>query len=197
MMLMCGIPSVTLEGEKADWEKLLSRLDKLPTFGPEPAAWAKLLQPILRRFVQAFDGEPDVDFWGRICHRHSGGSGPTYLSGWITTFCVWSSEGKWQGPPLSSFGSPQRMGPSRKYSEKTQLILDGVQYPVIDADADVTVGFCEVDVKLNDNGEIFDCLMVSGHVGYQVEGNADTVRPFPAWFMFTKGEPKEVKEYWK
>lgn len=30
----CGIPS----GEKADWEKLVSRLDKLPTFGPEPAA---------------------------------------------------------------------------------------------------------------------------------------------------------------
>ena len=101
MCLMCGIPSVTLEGEKSDWERLLTRLDKLDSFGEEPKAWAAMLRPILIRFVGAFDGEPDVDFWSRVCHYHSQGSGPSYLSGWITAFCVWSSEGKWQGPPIS------------------------------------------------------------------------------------------------
>jgi hypothetical protein len=67
-------------------------------------------------------------------------------------------------------------------------------YPVINSN-DVPVGFCEVDVKVNDNGEEFDCLMVSGHVAHRAEGNVDTVCPFSAWFMFTKGEPREDKEY--
>ena len=59
---MCGIPSVTLEGEKSDWERLLARLDKLDSFGEEPKAWAAMLRPILSCFVKAFDGEPDIDF---------------------------------------------------------------------------------------------------------------------------------------
>ena len=84
---MCGIPSVTLEGEKSDWERLLARLDKLDSFGEEPKIWAALLRPILTRFVRAFDGEPDVDFWSRVCHYHRHGSGQSYLSGWITAFC--------------------------------------------------------------------------------------------------------------
>jgi hypothetical protein len=181
---------VTLEGSKADWEKILSRLDKLPTFGPEPAAWAKLLRPILRRFIGAFDGEPDIDFWGRVCFHQRGGSGPDRLSGWITTFCVWTCEGKWQGPPLNLYSSavsedstvlPWPYG----YDPRQKLILDGVLYPAIDRQ-DVPVGFCEVDVKLIDNGKTFSCMMVSGHVARKIEGDAETLRPFPAWFMFMK-----------
>ncbi|KAF8954844.1 hypothetical protein BDZ97DRAFT_1862717 [Flammula alnicola] len=182
MELMCGIPSVTLEGEKSDWEKLLARIDKLDEFGPEPAAWASLLRPILTRFVKAFEGEPDVDFWGRVCHYHSGGSGPTYLSGWITAFCVWTNEGKWQGPSLTG---PQQ---SRNWLKIPKLTLDGVEYSIIDS-ADVPTGFCEVDVKLDDNGEVFDCMMVSGHLATRIEGEMkDSVRPLPSWFMFVKEE---------
>ena len=186
MMLMCGIPSVTLEGEKSDWERLLARLDKLDSFGEEPKAWAAMLRPILSRFVRAFDGKPDVDFWNRVCHYDFQGSGPTYLSGWITAFCVWSSEGKWQGLPLS--------GPSKNIFGETvsELVLDKVSYPVIDSD-DVPVGYCEVDVKLDDNGEVLSCMMVSGHLAYSVEGKKkDTVRPLASWFMFVKGEPRKV-----
>ena len=68
MSLLCGIPSVTLEGEKSDWELLLARADKLDSFGEEPKAWAVLLRPILTRFVRAFDGKPNVDFWSRVSH---------------------------------------------------------------------------------------------------------------------------------
>ena len=63
-------------------------------------------------------------------------------------------------------------------------------------------GFCQVDVKLNDNGEIFDCMMVAGHVGYverdDVEPDAisgvvkkNTLQPSPQWFLFIKGEGKQ------
>ena len=54
---------------------------------------------------------------------------------------------------------------------------------------DVPTGFCEIDVKVNDNGEELECLMVSGHVASLVEGEKrDTIRPVPAWFMFVKAE---------
>jgi len=187
MSLMCGIPSVTLEGEKSDWEALLSRINKLPTFGAEPGAWEKILRPILSRFVGAFDlaeknAPQDIDFWNRICSYHPQGSGPTYLSGWITAFCVWSNEGKWMGPVLPGQQEPSRWMPM----PVEKLVLDDAEYNVIDSD-EVPNGFCEVDVKLDDNGEELECMMVSGHLASRVEGlKKDTLRPLPSWFMFVK-----------
>jgi len=75
-------------------------------------------------------------------------------------------------------------GNGRPYSAQ-DLVLEGVAYPEIDVD-DVPAGFAEVDVKLTD-GEVLDCMMVAGHVGYQVVGSRnDGLRPLPAWFMFIK-----------
>ncbi|KAH8101742.1 hypothetical protein BXZ70DRAFT_891081, partial [Cristinia sonorae] len=189
--LSCGIPSVTLEGTQADWDLLLSRLDKLATFGPEPSAFAQLLRPVLSRFSQAFTnastGAPqDLDFWGRVAHFSNMGSGPTYLSGWITAFCVWNAEGQWRGPQLPlPVPDDSIRRESRQDSKPMKLVLDGVHYHYIDS-AKVPAGYCEVDVELNDNGELFDCAMVSGHLATKVEGDKkDTVRPLPGWFMFS------------
>ena len=190
---MCGLPSITLEGQKSDWETLLARLDKLITFGEEPKVFASLLRPILTRFVGAFTNAEnktpqDLDFWGRICHSHSNGSGPTYLSGWITAFCVWDTEGNWVGP------TPETAERSMTWLGKTwpPLQLDGIFYSIINLN-NVPVAFCDVDVKLIDNGVEFDCMMVSGHVASSVEGKRkDIVRPLPAWFMFIKGDSPKV-----
>lgn len=51
--IICGLPSVSLLGEKADWGIILKRLDKLETFGAEPAQFRSLL--IISRFVKTFD----------------------------------------------------------------------------------------------------------------------------------------------
>ena len=102
--LMCGIPHVTLEGEKHDWEKILSKLEKLKQYGEQTTVWYHLLVPVISQFVQAFhrpNGPENIDFWQRVAHYHGGGSGPTYLSGWITAFCVFNAEGKWIGNPLN------------------------------------------------------------------------------------------------
>jgi hypothetical protein len=69
-----------------------------------------------------------------------------------------------------------------------ELVLDNVSYPVIESD-DVPTGYCEVDVKLDDNGVELPCMMVSGQLAYSVEGEKkDTIRPLASWFMFVKGE---------
>jgi Domain of unknown function (DUF4419) len=82
--LACGIPSVTLQGRKQDWEKMLGRLERLKTFGKEPTMWYELLQPVFTKFIETFDdpeSEAVKDFWQKIAHYSGGASGPTYLSG--------------------------------------------------------------------------------------------------------------------
>ena len=105
IQLLCGIPCVTLEGEKQDWEKILERLETLKKYGPQTETWYNMLHSIISRFVKAFD-DPEADdnlqFWGRVAHYEGGGSGPTWLSGWITAFCVFDEQGKWLGPPLNN-----------------------------------------------------------------------------------------------
>lgn len=112
MMLMCGIPRVTLEGTKKDWEDLRKRIEKLKAYGTECVAWCHLLVPVMDRFVRAFDepnGAANLDFWQRVAHYEGGGSGPTYLTGWITAFCAFSDKGKWLGSPLRKVCGHPRM----------------------------------------------------------------------------------------
>ncbi|KAH7922265.1 hypothetical protein BV22DRAFT_1037655 [Leucogyrophana mollusca] len=201
--LCCGIPSVTLDGEKADWEAILTRLEKLKEYGSEAVAWHRLLRPLISRFVEAFDnpdGPENVDFWGRVAHYKSAGSGPTWLSGWITAFCAFDTKGQWQGPPINEsvpglVSSATDQEADNPFAPPRFTILDGVPYPVIET-ADIPGGYAAVDVKLDDNGEIFDTVLVAGSVGTLIcssgktsvspTGIRDTVKPLPGWWMFIK-----------
>lgn len=62
----CGIPRVTLEGERSDWVDILGRLEKLKEYGIETIAWYYLLRPVIARFVAALDdptSAENMDFW--------------------------------------------------------------------------------------------------------------------------------------
>ncbi|KAL1949118.1 hypothetical protein VTO73DRAFT_10924 [Trametes versicolor] len=112
MDITCGIPTVTLEGTKADWERIVKRLERLYELGDEPSAWAIMLYPILRRFVSAFDGNPDTEFWKHVVYRQQEYCGQDDLSGWLTAFCMWTCEGKWKAGPLSSWLAIPRPPPT-------------------------------------------------------------------------------------
>ncbi|KAL3482859.1 hypothetical protein BJX62DRAFT_231393 [Aspergillus germanicus] len=162
MQLTCGIPSVTLLGEKEDWEKLVKRLDRLPMLGDEPARFAELLRSVLGFFVASFEKPeaPEVlDFWSRCAHRESMGSGPSYLCGWVSVFCFWNEEGK-----LDAL--------SRKVDMEN-----------------VPSGFASVPVKVNDNGTVYKTMMLAGLVGIQATSTGtglDTVQPVAGWWMYEK-----------
>ncbi|KAJ6529636.1 hypothetical protein B0H19DRAFT_1274032 [Mycena capillaripes] len=197
--IACGIPRVTLEGEKSDWVNILERLEKLKEYGVETIAWYHLLRPVIARFVAAFDtpNSPDnVDFWQKVAHYHSGGSGPSYYSGWINAFNVFSEQGGWLGHELDltkvSQESPEML-PARHFwatYAKSSLRMD--------LSGDVPPGDAEVEVKLNVNGEKLDCVMIAGTVGTHVTssedlmlsstGKDDVVRPVTGWWIFTKQE---------
>lgn len=112
MDITCGIPTVTLEGTKADWLRIIKRLERLHELGDEPSAWATMLYPILRRFVSAFDGKPDIEFWKHVVYRQQAYCGQDDLNGWLTAFCVWTSEGKWKAGPVYSWAAIPRPPPT-------------------------------------------------------------------------------------
>ncbi|XRM43809.1 hypothetical protein ABZX51_006964 [Aspergillus tubingensis] len=189
--LLCGIPSVTLLGEREDWVQLLSKLDKLPDLGAEPAQFARLLRPVLQNFIISFDkptSESVREFWGLCADRISGGSGPSYLSGWITAFCYWDEKGQ----PMDK-GTPG-------------CELDGVQFHRVDFD-DIPGAFASVPMKVNDNGTEYETELVAGVIGIQASGGKqttaaigdaeaqqDTIQPASGWWIYEKEPAAENPE---
>ncbi|KAJ7244575.1 hypothetical protein C8J57DRAFT_1438433 [Mycena rebaudengoi] len=206
--LTCAIPHVTLEGEKFDSVNILGRLEKLKEYGVEAIAWYHLLHPVISRFVAAFDvpaSRENINFWQWVAHHHTQDSGPSYYSGWISAFAVFSPTGEWLGNWLDKdVKSAEAMGSLSAekfwvtyapYAAK-DLVLDGTPYHRVDS-INVPPGYAEVDVKLNDNGELFDCMMTAGMIGMKVSssrdvelsptGRDDIVRPVSGWWIFIKG----------
>ena len=212
--ITCGLPSITLLGTKADYELILRRLDKLRNYGKEPTLFADLLTPILKRFVLSFD-EPDSaevkSFWNRIFSQWDMGSGPTYMTGWITAFGFWDADGACIYHPPSEDGFIAEHLPP--------LTLDGMTYHTADRDK-IPVGFCKVPVDINDNGEEIKAEMLAGSVGYEwsssggevAEPNAvqqarlqdeeeaasskgvlDTIQPRSGWWIYEKVPEDVVK----
>ncbi|MCO5604021.1 hypothetical protein L7F22_058178 [Adiantum nelumboides] len=86
--LSCGISRVTLASTVQDWEEINTCIDRLEAggYGKVYSDWAYMLKKISRQFVQASRNDVDTAFWSKICHNTAGGSGSSYLSGWITAF---------------------------------------------------------------------------------------------------------------
>jgi hypothetical protein len=174
MSLICGIPSVTLLGDKADWINIRHRLDKLPQFGKEPEKFATLLCPVLDYFIRTFEDAQDpevVEFWTKIADRHGNSSGPNYLSGWITAFCFWDSEGK-----------------LLYHESKDGCDLDGTLYYRVDTN-DIPGAYVSVPVSVDDNGREIKTKMVAGLVGMAASSSGeklDTSNSHKGW-QKTKG----------
>lgn len=76
----CGIPSITITGEKQDWQAIYSKLDKLNGLGL--SNWSENLKPIISEFINVIDGNVNVDFWQSI-YKNASEYNAFYISGWI------------------------------------------------------------------------------------------------------------------
>ncbi|XP_024544606.1 uncharacterized protein LOC112351278 [Selaginella moellendorffii] len=176
--LLCGIPYVTLLGTTEDWEEIDRRIDELDKYGSECQKWRVMLKKITAQFVESSKGNVDTDFWNRICHHLGGGSGPTYISGWISSFCVFDSDGKWRGDQKSY---------RDLFSGDKAVELE---YPFID-DSSIAPGYLTVDVKVDDNGKTYEAFMFAGHMGYEaVEDDNKGIAPKAVWAMTLKDKAK-------
>lgn len=184
----CGIPSVTLLGERKDWEKLLLRLETIPLIpGDELKTWYSLLKPVCTRFVRTFD-EPDSPeirrFWRGITnareYMNMAYETVTEYSGWITAFCFWGNQANCQ------YGEPPN-------ANETTLTLDGVRYGVIDSDC-IPDGWASVPVTRTCDGTEWQMTMVAGSVAMQLKSSnvpssrelvgPDRIQPRQGWWAF-------------
>jgi len=162
--LMCGIPSVTLLGTPEDWAALAAKVNRLVEFDNkkgEMMQWHALLAPICEELVAASSGKHNPDFWAKVCHHSGGGSGPSYISGWVTAFTCFDTDGKWMGGT----------GPAGAY-------------PKLDTSF-VTSGLVTVPFKVDDNGTVHETMFIAGsHCVEIVPGEAkDTLTPRADWVL--------------
>lgn len=186
----CGFPSVTLLGERSDWEKLLHRVQRLPKYGNDTSEWCRLLVPIIKHMIESFDvpnSQRVKDFWLRACHSAgSDGSGDTMaLSGWVTAFCFWSETGSrilgYSDKYLSELTTP--------LADRKRLILDGIAYPIVKRSS-VPKGVVSVPIAVKDleTGLEHKTVLVAGCVGMTATAvgtgkDLTKVQPRSGWWM--------------
>ncbi|KAJ7626796.1 hypothetical protein FB45DRAFT_1029194 [Roridomyces roridus] len=214
----CGIPRVTLEGEKFDWVDLLQRIEKLKEYGIEAIAWYHLLRPVLSRFAAAFDDPSplaNAGFWQRVAtlHTPNGSGNRAYHEGWINAFNAFSESGKWLGTALKlkakSKIAPESLSAKtfwNTYSAEqphADLVFDDTPFHRIHK-GDVPPAYAKVDITLTEDlvvgqpPKVTDCFMMAGMMGMRVSssgdfdlslnGENDTVQPAAAWWMCAKGK---------
>lgn len=196
LMIGCGFPSVTLLGDKSDWEDIRRRIDLLPYYHQETAERSHLLVPTVDHMIAGFDypeSKKVKEFWMRACHEAGPlASGFPTLSGWVTAFCFWNEEGKRIGGYSDqdcrcSFGRTT-------LEERKRLILDGISFPLISPDAIAkSIVTAPVIVKNFAANLEYKMTMVAGAVGMELTEEGTTVQPISGWWML-KDSSKVLQE---
>lgn len=186
---LCGLPQVTLLGEVSDWEDLEKRAKRITEFDSGDGLmlkWSEMLNPIFEHLTKSAKGNPDLDFWNKICSQKSRGSGSTYLTGWITVFCAFDKDSKWMGDkkrlPLMRF---RNVHPEGEREEK-------LEWHFIDMD-DIPMGALSTPVTLHDSGVKHEAVMFAGHSSMCITENYKGLRPSLEWKLVLKTEPKPKK----
>ncbi|CAG9936484.1 unnamed protein product [Clonostachys rosea f. rosea IK726] len=185
----CGFPSVTLEGEKKDWELLAAKVRNLADYGDEPADWSVCLVKVVEKMIESFDKLDDdnvKDFWMRACHAagENGSGGTETLSGWLTAFCYWGDDGKrvchWSDEGL------EELMPK---VDRLRLTLDGIPFPVISR-GNVRKAVAEMPIVVKDYGTLMvhETTAITGQMamkGVQMddESRITHVQPMSGWWM--------------
>lgn len=190
----CGIVSVTLLGKKEDWVAIYSKLDKLKEIGL--ANWAEELKPIIKEFINAYDGKIDKSFWSNI-YKNATEYNAFYISGWCIKFF----------PYIINQGETERDSPNydeEKGGVKTPLnyksnpFLKGDNYLLSTLSTDnLPSGLSEIDIVWNNHfkGTSKKMSVYSGFFAIK-QFEDKTLMPFISWAITYK-DAKEVTESYK
>ena len=159
---LCGIPEIAIKGTMLDWICLKTRFNELANIlGME--WWASELNPILDKFIAAFAGKADLEFWRGFYKYIKGdegcGWGPK-INGWITKFF----------PYRAAYDDDDR----RIYVRKNKWNED-------EDFEDFPLGVNEVPILWNNRGEKVKLKLVVGFWGHHIDkkrGRLRTVRGY-------------------
>lgn len=94
VMVGCGIPSVTIEGTVADWQKILTKLDVLAQYDLD--WWISELKPVIQEIINTKSGKFNKEFWMDMIRFHREGLYGSYndIDGWLLKFYPYDKFGK-------------------------------------------------------------------------------------------------------
>ncbi|CAM9612750.1 unnamed protein product [Ectocarpus sp. 12 AP-2014] len=105
--LECGLPSVTLMGTVQDWKLLRAKVERLLDFevkdnpeGDVMEVWVGYLRKVCDGFVESAehpDSTETLQFWDKVVSHIGGGSGVSYITGWLSAFACFNKDGKFMG----------------------------------------------------------------------------------------------------
>jgi hypothetical protein len=95
--IICGIPSVILEGSTEDWELLRNKVGALHESDLELAWWTTQLIPLCDQFVRASRGDVDSRHWKDLCKLKEK-YGANDLNGWLLKFIPYVRKQKNEQP---------------------------------------------------------------------------------------------------
>jgi len=92
--IICGIPEITLEGKKEDWEKLQKKMQVFRKYGL--AWWIDRLEHPIRQCIAVYDNQKDIPFWRNMFKIHTENSygKPEIMDGWILNFFPYTTKGQ-------------------------------------------------------------------------------------------------------
>ncbi|KAJ4024565.1 hypothetical protein NW752_003134 [Fusarium irregulare] len=195
-MLVCGIPSVTLLGEREDWVKLQSKLGRLYEFGTDAGLFADALKPIMKRFVTSWDADGETrEFWEQIVRakkKWSCGEGASEwdVSGWITAFQFFERDGKRRGfdPWDSEDEETKEEVKMGIFPNDWNIIIDGQSYLPVSL-SDLSTGYAKAPLKMKgypQAGVDTDAYLLAGNIGVErvEEDGWVEARPVSGWFLY-------------
>jgi hypothetical protein len=153
MRFSCGIPQVTILGERADYVLIKEKVRRIGEINDATLQdWSKRLLPIIDQFILSFDNATDAShevFWSTIVTSEGYGSGGRdYITGWLATLCPFVKERDNRENPDQMFYRP----------DKIEM-------------AYIPVGFMNVPIHVNDNGHEFDVTVYVGQFGYEYKND--------------------------
>lgn len=141
---LCGIPSIKINGTKADWNLLKERFNMLAQ-KLEMTWWSNNVNPVLDEFIRAFENNTNIDFWkGIYKYTKAKGCGEvSTFNGWVSKFIPYTEK-------------------HNKYTQRT-IWDEGIP---IDA---IPKGISSFDIKWNYLGDNIPLKLFTGFVGTQVD----------------------------
>ena len=164
----CGIPEITVEGSKEDWEKILTKTEALSEFDLE--WWTDGLMPVLEQFVSVSDQKIDGEFWRSFYKKNSGSGGP-YISGYILNLFPYLKRG---GKKVKNAFLDRTEDKNRYFGGATEE-----NFPS---------GLSSAPYLWKYLGQKFNMKFVAGFYGSEHNPETKALRPAIGWAITDEGE---------
>jgi hypothetical protein len=171
---LCGIPSVTLLGEPADWATLVERVGALEGLGLD--AWLEPLREVLVEMHRAASGRVDRAFW-KALYKPEWFSGGDLVVGWVNVLFPYARDGSTLRDVADFL--PRNLPACADVA--ASWIPDSGQMPLKPSEFPASLARAPFTWKLL--GAVRAMELVAGHAGVGFDASTGAVGPRFAWWI--------------